>query len=236
MFMALKSYLKFIWKAKNDDKCKAFSACKKFGEFFNMNKKQLEIKLSSLKSFVLRKIELEQYQSSSELASFILLKALFNNDIKGKVVADLACCNGIYVIGALLFGAKKVYFLDVDSDVLSICKENVKSLKLSSKAVFINSDVSSFDKKVDTVLMNTPFGVHKRKADKDFLLRAFNCAKAVYSLHKIESKSFISEISAENGFLVSEIFPIKMSVKKSYSFHTKKEVSVDIGLWILRKG
>lgn len=200
-----------------------------------MNQKQLEIKLSSLKSFVNKKIELEQYQSSSELASFILLKAFANGDILHKTIADLGCGNGIYGIGALLLGAKKAYFLDADKDIISITKENVNKFGFQKKAVVICSDVSKFNKRVDTVLMNPPFGVHKRKADKEFLLKAFSCSSSVYSLHKIESRDFISKIAAENGFAVIEIFPIKMTVRKSYSFHTKKEVSVDIGLWILRK-
>lgn len=204
--------------------------CKKM-----INKKQLEIKLSSLKGFGLKKIELEQYQSSSELASFVLLKALFNNDISGKTVADLACGNGIYGIGALLLGAKKAYFLDADKDILSIARENINKSGFQKKAVVICSDVSKFNKKVDTILMNPPFGVHKRKADKEFLLKAFSFSSSVYSLHKIESKAFISKISEENGFVVFDVIPIKMAVKKSYSFHTKKEVSVDIGLWILKK-
>lgn len=200
-----------------------------------MNKKQLEIKLSSLKGFVNKNIELEQYQSSSELASFILLKAYLNGDVLHKRIADLGCGNGIYGIGALLLGAKKVYFLDADADIISIAKDNVNSLKLLKKAEFIHSDVSKFNKKADTVIMNPPFGVHKRKADKDFLLSAFRNSEVIYSLHKIESRDFINKLAGGNGFYVLEIVPIKMAVRRGYCFHKKKEVSVDIGLWILRK-
>ena len=76
-----------------------------------MDKKELSILLSKLIEQENLKIDLEQYQTESELAGEILWKAFLNNDIKNKIIADFGCGNGIFGIGALLLGAKKVYFL-----------------------------------------------------------------------------------------------------------------------------
>ena len=68
-----------------------------------------------------------------------------------------------------------------------------------------NIDVSEFDKEVDLVVENPPFGVQNRKADKPFLEKAMQVAKKIYSIHKIESKNFIDVLCKENGFVVNNI-------------------------------
>lgn len=199
------------------------------------DKKALEIKLSSLLKKEERNIELEQYQSSSSLVSFILWRAYLNGDIAGKKVADLGCGNGIFGIGALLLGASSVVFLDVDAKAIELARKNVASFDFLDKARFVLGDVSLFSSSVDTVVMNPPFGVKVRKADKAFLEKAFTFADSIYSLHKIESKDFISKVSAEYGFKVVEIVPISMEILRSYSFHKLDSKIVDIGLWVMRK-
>src|SRR3989344_8274142 len=133
-----------------------------------MNKKQLEISLSKLDSLCNKNIKLEQYQLEGNLAAEFLLFAL--EDIKGKVVADFGCGNGILGIGCLLLGAKKVYFVDLDKNSIEITKKNSEDF---TNIKFYNCDVEEFNKKVDTVVMNPPFGVQERKADKKFLEKAF---------------------------------------------------------------
>jgi len=161
-----------------------------------MNKKELAIRLSKLKSLKKLDVSLEQYQTESELAAEILWLAYLNNDIKDKIVADLGCGNGIFGFGSLLLEADKVYFVDKDKEALSVAKENCKS----KKSGFLNIDISEFKKKTDTVFMNPPFGVQKRKADKEFLLTAMKNASVIYSIHKIESKKFIDALCKENNF------------------------------------
>ena len=126
-----------------------------------MNKKQLAIKLSKLSGLRNFDVNLEQYEIDSNLASEVLWMAFQNKDIENKVVADFGCGNGILGIGALLLGAKFVYFLDLDKDALIICKENLEILKFKNFKL-INSDVKNFNVEVDTVVMNPPFGVQNR--------------------------------------------------------------------------
>ena len=89
------------------------------------SKKQLEVRLSKLKQLSSPKASLEQYQTSSDIAAEVLWTAYMNNDIKNKVIADLGCGNGMFGIGALLVGAKKVFFIDSDSDAILTTKANL---------------------------------------------------------------------------------------------------------------
>ncbi len=195
-----------------------------------MNKKQLEIHLSKLIPVAKPTLSLEQYPSPSDLAAELLWKAFLNGDIENKIVADFGCGNGILGCGALLLGAKKVYFVDIDERCLILSKKN--SL---NKGIYLCQDIQDFDMKVDTVLMNPPFGVQNRKADKPFLQKAMNQATSIYSIHKIESESFLKKITQENGFSIQELLKRTFVLKASYSFHTKKQHPVSVGIWILRK-
>src|SRR3989338_1171022 len=119
------------------------------------SKKQLEIVLSKLKPLMIPRVRLEQYPTPSDIAAEVLWTAFMNNDIKNKIIADLGCGNGILGIGALLLGAKKVYFVDVCD--LEIAKKNAYKLNLKN-AFFIQKDVREFKQRVDCVIENPPFG------------------------------------------------------------------------------
>lgn len=203
-----------------------------------MDRKRLAIALSKLKVIENGNVSLEQYQIGSELAADMLWIAYTAGDIENCVVADFGCGNGILGIGALLLGAKEVYFLDCDEKMIELTKgnlTNVKRLGTKAKIHFILDDVSKFDKKVDTVLMNPPFGVQKRKADKIFLITAMKYATKVYSLHKIESEGFLRQVTIDNGFCVEGIIRKNFVIKKSYEFHSKNKYDIEVGIWILKK-
>ena len=200
-----------------------------------MNKKNLAIKLSKLTHLTNLKINLEQYQTESELAAFLLWRAYQDSCIKNKVVADFGCGNGIFGIGALLLGAKFVYFLDSDEDALNTCKNNLLKFYSGDNYSFILGDVSIFKKNIDTVIMNPPFGVQKRKADKRFLESAMKNSDVIYSIHKIQSKKFIEALCSENNFSVVDIVEIPFVIKKTYKFHTRARYSFISGIWILKR-
>lgn len=197
-----------------------------------MNKKELALKLSRLKILNKYDVDLEQYQTQSEVAADILWRINFFSNIKGKIVADFGCGNGVLGIGCLLLNAKNVYFVDKDKNAIDITKENCKRFK---NVEFVNKDVFEFSKKVDMVVMNPPFGVQKKKADKKFLEKAMGISKYIFSIHKIESKGFINKLCKENDFRVKNIIEFKFPLVKSYKFHRKKLYYVDVGLWIIEK-
>ncbi|MDD5331770.1 MAG: METTL5 family protein [Candidatus Nanoarchaeia archaeon] len=206
-----------------------------------MDKKQIEILLSKLKTFDKPNLLLEQYQTESEIASQVLWTAYMNKDIESKVIADLGCGNGVLGFGCLLLGAKKVYFIDKDKNAIEIAKENKKflekELKIKLDCVFSNKDIRDFKTSVDVVIQNPPFGTKIEHIDKLFLGKAMEIADVVYSFHKITSKEFIESFSSDEGFKVKDVYKIDFPLKRMFSFHKKKSYYVDVGCWrLVRKG
>ena len=197
-----------------------------------MDKKQIAIKLSKLKKHNCKNAGLEQYQTDSELAAEITWNSYIDGNIKNKTVADLGCGNGIIGNAALILRAKKVYFIDKDKNAVETCMENNSDYK---NAEFICDDVTKFSKRVDTVLMNPPFGVRERKADKTFLLKAFEIAREIYSIHKTGSERFIETVASENGFSVKSVIPKNFIIKKIYKFHKRDNYTVKVGIWHISK-
>ena len=195
------------------------------------SKSKLAIELSRLNGFENPKLLLEQYPLDSETASLILWTAFLNQDIEGKVIADLGSGPGILAKGCLLLGAGKVYLVEKDPEAIKISKQNIKG----KKAVFINQDIKDFNKQVDTVIQNPPFGTKTRHADKIFLEKAMLLSSTIYSLHKITSKGFISALAHDNQFTIQQIIPIKMQLKPTYRFHQKPKKQIELGLWVLKK-
>ena len=198
-----------------------------------LNKKSLAIFLSKLKKQEFVSASLEQYPTDSDSAAHILWHAYMSGDIEDKIVADFGCGNGIFGIGALILGAKKVYFVDIDKNSIEVAKKNSENSEV--EGVFVNSDISKFSEKVDCVLMNPPFGVQNEHADKVFLEKSMELSDKIYSLHKIESGNFIKALSKDHGFLIDGIMEFKFILKQTLQFHKKGEYAVRVGCWVLKR-
>ena len=196
-----------------------------------ITKKQLAIKLSKLKAFENPSAKLEQYQTDSEIAASILWFAYQQGDIEGKVIADFGCGTGILGHGAILLGAKRVYFVDTDDKALAIAQEQVKS----DKAYFVNEDILNFKFEIDTVIQNPPFGTKVEHSDKTFLEKAMMLSGNIYSMHKITTQKFVFSISESNGFRVVHLMEFKLPLKKTMKFHKKPVKYIDIGCWHLKR-
>ena len=184
-----------------------------------MNKKKLEIDLSLLKEFIERDIKLEQYPTPSHIAA----EVLWDSNVSGKKIADLGCGNGIFVIGALILGAKEVVFLDIDEKVLKVAKENLKLIEnkfeKKFKVKFILSDVNEFDKKVDIIFQNPPFGTKNEHADRDFLEVAVENCLELYTFHKTSTKKFVEAFCLDNSFKLLKEYRFKFPLKAAFKFH-----------------
>ena len=199
------------------------------------SKKRLAMALSGLKGFEKAKVRVEQYMTDSEIASEIVWYGLYKGDIDEKVIADYGAGTGILGIGALLMGARKVYFVESDSLALETAKENLGKVQsehtIGGEAVFLCQDVKKFDKKADVVLQNPPFGVKEKHADKEFLEKAFETADVVYSFHKIESKTFLNRFSKDKNFEITDYFEFDFPLKATMEFHRKKIEKIKVGCW-----
>ncbi len=209
-----------------------------------MKKKDLEIILSGLNTFEKQQLNLEQYQTESHIAADLLWHAFMQGDVEGKIVADLGCGNGVFGIGALILGAKKVVFLDVDESAIKIAKENTASVEriLDRKLTktFLNKEINKFNNNVDLVIQNPPFGVRKSHADKPFLLKAMKNSTKIYTFHKLETANFVENFVRDEGYGIQLVkkykFPLrkgKNGKNKGYAFWKKDLYHVNVGVWLI---
>ncbi|MBT4540826.1 methyltransferase [Candidatus Woesearchaeota archaeon] len=207
-----------------------------------ITKSALAIQLSKLNVFTKAKVRLEQYPTDSEIAATMLWDAYMQGHIEDKILADLGSGTGILGIGAILLGAKHVYFVDADREVLDILRENIARLEIPVKKYkVLNKKISEINIpyyvqiKADVVIQNPPFGTKEKHIDKQFLEKAFTIAPVVYSLHKLTSDKFITAVARDNGFKEELINKFEFPIKASMKHHKKKVEKVKVGCWRLMK-
>ena len=185
---------------------------------------------------------LEQYLTPPRFAIRFIEKI----NVKNKIVLDLGSGPGILGLTALLLGAKKVIFLDIDSSALRLAKKNYRIIKrevedLKTEVEFINKDITLLKKSelenIDVCLLNPPFGTTKKnkKIDVIFLKKAMKISDNILTMHKTASKDFILKILNDNDMkLIYEeyfLFPIP----KQQIYHTKDIMSVEVTLFIAKR-
>lgn len=196
-----------------------------------MKKRDLEIRLQSLKGFENPDPRLEQYPTPSIIASDVLFTAYCEGDIAGRVVNDLGCGTGIFAIGAWMLGGDAEGF-DVSETAVEAAKENARSV--DSDVRFHVCDVSNVTRKADTTIMNPPFGSQNRHADRPFLHTAMDLSDTVYSIHMERTFPFIEEYVEERGKEICFRKTYKYNIPHTFSFHTKSEKIIDVVMVMIR--
>ena len=195
-----------------------------------MKKKELEMILQKVPTFDDPFPKLEQYLTPAGIAADIIFTAHQFGDIKGKVVFDLGCGTGIFAIGAILTGAKRVIGFDIDKKSIEIAKKHTEENNLCVE--FLVKNVSDIKEKCDTVIINPPFGAQKnnQKADRKFIEKGFEISQIIYSIHLKKTISFLEKmISSLDGNITYRkdyAFPIRWT----FEFHDKKVVYYDVTL------
>ncbi len=198
-------------------------------------KRKLEVVLESLEGFKNPKIELEQYVTPPKLAAFIVTNAKLLGDLNTTVV-DLGCGTGILSIASSLLGAYSVGF-DIDCEAVKIAKRNAK--RLGVDVDFVVSRIEDvFVKEKVTTVMNPPFGIHRRHADKPFLQKAFEISDVIYTIHCAGSEKFVKSLAKSHGFEITHLWRFLIPLKKTYSFHEKpfRDIAVEVFRLKRRKG
>uniref|UniRef100_A0A8D8S3V7 Methyltransferase-like protein 5 n=2 Tax=Cacopsylla melanoneura TaxID=428564 RepID=A0A8D8S3V7_9HEMI len=205
-----------------------------------MKLKHVEQYLSQLTfNFSKPKVHLEQYHTPPHLAATILHTIEANyNDIDGKIIADLGCGSGILTFGSILLGADFCFGLECDEDILDVFYENKNEFEISNcDAILFEINTNSlessvFKNKVDTVIMNPPFGTRNPGIDLKFVDYATRIGKVVYSLHKTSTReSIVKKIAAfSNVEQVDVIAEMKYDLSQSYKFHKKVLHDIDVDL------
>jgi len=195
-----------------------------------MKKKELEILLQKVPLPNKPIPNLEQYMTPANIAADIIFTAHQFGDIENKTIIDLGCGTGIFSVGAVLAGAKKVTGIDADKDVITIAKEYAKKNNLEIE--FMVNDVKNVQTKCNTIIMNPPFGAQKgnQKADRKFIEKGFEISKILYSIHLKKTIPFlekmISSLGGSIAYRKDYVFPIRWT----FEFHDKKVVYYDVTL------
>jgi putative methylase len=208
-----------------------------------MRKSELEIFLSRLKPLDKPKASFEQHQTPSNIAADILNLINLSEGLENKIIADFGTGNGIFAIGASVLGA---YSIGIDSDPSAIqtAKENLEYAKKhfpGIKAEFINQDISDFDKKVDLVIMNPPFGFQNKDENLIFLEKAFSSSNSIYTiLHSPEKnpekvKEFLKKFASKFEFECISLKKYRFPIPKVYKFHRKEKIFINTALYLFRR-
>jgi putative methylase len=183
----------------------------------------------------------------------LYLAAYNNRDIVGKSVLDLGCGTARLGLGAAFLGASEVVGIDVDSSAIRTARENAEKANLPIQLV--HSDIAAVTGRFDTVLMNPPFGVQHREADRPFLVKALEVADSVYSLHnhpevderlirmlkssggmvQVQPNPFLERFIAKHGGTVEAVYSMLMTIPKMFEFHKKLKHDFVIDLYVIKK-
>jgi putative methylase len=199
---------------------------------------------------------LEQYTLSESTAATILYIAYLHADIVGKRVLDLGCGTGRLALGSAFLGAESVTGVDIDEIAIGMARKNSASVGIADKIEWVQADIDTVTRKLDTVIQNPPFGVQKRGADRRFLEKGLQSADSVYSLHnhpeidkrlaaklkasggqpiRVEPSLFLQRFISERGGIVEAVFAMPLVIPRMFDFHTKAKREIVVDLYVLRK-
>ncbi|GAB4310315.1 MAG: METTL5 family protein [Methanobacteriaceae archaeon] len=194
-------------------------------------KRQLEIALQRIPCHPSPNIEFEQYLTPANIAADVLWNAYSLGDIEGKNIVDLGCGTGIFAIGSLLLGAKESIAVDIDQEALETARLEAQHFRVDDKIKLINSDVGKFSFSADTVIQNPPFGAQKaqsRNSDRIFIKKALEIAPTVYSFHMKETEEFVVNYFNSLGGHLTHKFYYKFVIPRTYQFHEKEKIHIDV--------
>jgi len=156
-------------------------------------------------------------------------------------VFDLGSGTGRLSIASAFLKAYYVLSVDIDWNAITILKKNVHTLNLDHIIFPICADLNFFEISKDfslkdikiTTIMNPPFGIQKRTADRIFLEKAFSFSDAVYSIHLAGEKNqkFISNYIKKFKWKIDYILPFNMVLEKSFKFHQQKTKRIDVNVF-----
>lgn len=196
-----------------------------------MKLRTLERELERLERVGSPDLHMEQYRTPPVVAARLLFHAAMRGHIKGKSVWDLGCGAGILACGAALLGAEKVTGVDIDPRSIEVARGN--ATLVGQQMVFyvadITDDAAFAGAFADTVVMNPPFGVQQRYADRPFIDRALSFGRNVYGIFNAGSRDFVT-FYTEGRATVEEAIRCRFPMRRTFTFHIKewKEIEVEI--------
>ncbi|XP_071491232.1 rRNA N(6)-adenosine-methyltransferase METTL5-like [Diadema antillarum] len=200
-----------------------------------MKLKEFEGYLQQVDVFDEPKILLEQYPTRPHIAARMLhtIESSYG-EISGCLIGDFGCGCGILSVGAAMLEAGLCIGFDIDADALEICRQNCDEFELTNVDT-VQCDLttvppSMWQKKLDTVIMNPPFGTkHNKGIDMQFVKLGLEMAKkSVYSLHKTSTREHIKKKAAQWGVNIEVLAELRFDLPSSYKFHKHSSVDIEV--------
>lgn len=117
-------------------------------------------------------------------------------DIKGAFVVDLFAGSGAHGFESISRGALRVRFVEKDSSIASVIRENIASLGLKDKCELLNQDVIDYmksdpDKTADVIFVDPPYAYKPKKEFFSLLLNHLSAEGViVFRCHKKDEPLF----------------------------------------------
>ncbi|CAI4230372.1 unnamed protein product [Auanema sp. JU1783] len=212
-----------------------------------MKAKRLDWFLSELQGFESPKIKLEQYATSPEMAVSIAecMDDQIDDGLEGKSLADLGCgCGMLMIATSLTSDLDYCLGIDVDTDALNTCRENINHAELSNKCDLLQADVLSLEKTIsaqfDIVVTNPPFGTKNNAGlDMQFVQSGLSILKeggSLFSLHKRSTRNYILKTANNWQNIEAEcVAELRWELPATYKFHKKKAVDIEVDLIMFSK-
>ena len=191
-------------------------------------------------------IKLEQYCIDAKSAvDIVFFAGVEFNDIKNRLILDLGAGTGRLSIACAYLQANYVLSVDIDFSALRILKNNISKYGLEAIISPICSDINHFELFRNatpegffiTTIMNPPFGVQKKTADRSFLAKAFSISHVVYSIHLANPNvhQFISTYIKKYNWAIDYVFPYHLKLNKTYKFHKQKTKSISVNIYRFKR-
>jgi putative methylase len=193
-------------------------------KLLRIRKKDLELAIERIPGFRSPRRDLEQYPTPSWLVAEMIFTALMRGDIE-KLASDLGCGSGRIAAALALIGVEEVLCIDISCRDLEDALANLRRLGLGDRVEPICWDLyRGSPRKLGLVVMNPPFGVHRRGADLVFLRTAMEASDTIYSIHKYneESLELIKTTASEKGFEAEVIRIYSMEIPAIFATHRKR--------------
>lgn len=189
-----------------------------------LSKKDLERILEEIPSFKKPVRILEQYQTPSWLVAEVMFTAALKGDLGGRA-SDLGCGTGRISAALALMGVEEVLCIDISCRDLEVAKEHLSRLGLLDRVEIICWDLfQGPPRDLGLVVMNPPFGVHRRGSDLVFLRTAMKASHTIYSIHKYndESLGLIKNTALKEGFNTEVLGIYNMEIPAVFESHRRR--------------
>jgi putative methylase len=151
----------------------------------------------------------------------------------------LGAGNGVLGIGAAFLGAKQVTMVECDKTAIDIIDENISEVEgnefLKTIHQRVDGSAIELDSTVDIAIMNPPWGVQTKHADRPFFetLFAMNIP-LIHFIHSIDA-GHLAALAKSNGYAIHSIYQTDFRLPAAYSHHKQQQGSTRIRCYRLER-